>query len=298
MLDAHPLLAVVDETYWLPRKYRERTGLTRQGTVTEGLLSLLLAHPNFSKMGVSEDELRVLFDQLSPVRYEHFVARIFDRYADRADKPLAGDKTPGYVRRMERIHELWPWAQFIHIIRDPRDVCLSMLEWRNGERTVGHYGTWGLDPAVSTALYWRYSVSVGREAGLALGSALYCEVRYEDLVAHTERELRRLSEFLNLPYSEAMTRFYEGKTRPQRGLCSKDQWLPPTVGVRDWRTQLAREDAQRVELAAGKLLGRLDYESQLGATVGNAHTHVTRVFEAFTAGALAEGRPLPKDWAM
>ncbi len=25
MLDAHPLLAVVNETYWLPRKYRERT---------------------------------------------------------------------------------------------------------------------------------------------------------------------------------------------------------------------------------------------------------------------------------
>src|SRR5258708_11431745 len=37
MLDAHPLLAVVNETYWLPRKYRERTGLTRGGSVTPAL---------------------------------------------------------------------------------------------------------------------------------------------------------------------------------------------------------------------------------------------------------------------
>ena len=39
MLDAHPLLAVVSETYWLPRKYRGRTGLTRDGLVTSALLA-------------------------------------------------------------------------------------------------------------------------------------------------------------------------------------------------------------------------------------------------------------------
>src|SRR5260370_29297533 len=37
MLDAHPLLAVVNETYLLPRQYRERTGLTRGGSVTPAL---------------------------------------------------------------------------------------------------------------------------------------------------------------------------------------------------------------------------------------------------------------------
>ena len=47
MLDAHPLLAVVNETYWLPRKYRERTGLTRQGYVTPALFPLLLDSPKF-----------------------------------------------------------------------------------------------------------------------------------------------------------------------------------------------------------------------------------------------------------
>ena len=39
MLDAHPLLAVVNETYWLLRKYCERTGLTRQGRSSKALAS-------------------------------------------------------------------------------------------------------------------------------------------------------------------------------------------------------------------------------------------------------------------
>ena len=33
MLDAHPQLAVVNETYWLPRKFREETGLDRKSVV-------------------------------------------------------------------------------------------------------------------------------------------------------------------------------------------------------------------------------------------------------------------------
>jgi hypothetical protein len=298
MLDAHPLLAVINETYWLPRKFRERTGLTREGMVTEALLPLLLSHPNFQKFGMSQGDLERLLKAEHPVRYEDFVARIFDRYAARAGKPLAGDKTPGYVRRMRQIHELWPRARFVQIIRDPRDVCLSMLDWRGGERTVGHYGTWYIDPAVSTALYWRYSVAIGREAGTALGPDLYHEVRYEDLVADAERELRRICEFVNLPYSEALTRFHEGKTRRTRGLSSKAQWLPPTIGLRDWRTDLAREDAQRIELAVGELLGHLGYGSGFDGPAGAVRERVARVFERFTAGALAEARVLPRDWAL
>ncbi len=73
------------------------------------------------------------------MRYERFVTRIFGLYAARRGKPLAGDKTPGYGRRMMQIHELWPGARFVHIIRDPRDVCVSMLDWRSGERTAGQY---------------------------------------------------------------------------------------------------------------------------------------------------------------
>ena len=297
MLDAHPQLAVVNETYWVPRKFRERNGLTREGVVTPALLPKLLASPKFSYMGVTEQDLVGLLSESESVRYDRFVARIFDLYASRRGKPFAGDKTPGYVRRIPRVHEVWPRAQFVHIIRDPRDVCLSMLEWDMGERTAGQDGTWELDPAISTALYWKHSVSVGREdAGALLGPALYHEVRYEDLVSSPERELKRICKFLSLPYAEEMTRFYEGRTRRDPGLDSKGQWLPPTAGLRDWRTQMRANDVEHIEAAVGDLLPSLGYDTRCDQPSPAARARVAEVGETFTGHLLARGRALPRDW--
>jgi hypothetical protein len=297
MLDAHPALAVVNETYWLPRRFWERAGLTREGLVTESLLPQLLESPKFARMEVSEQDLVRLLGEEQPVRYERFVTRIFDLYAARRGKPLAGDKTPGYVRRMAQMHELWPRARFVHLIRDPRDVFLSMLEWRNGAQTAGQYGTWDMDPAVSTALYWRMSVGVGREVGQALGSGLYHEVRYEDLVACSERELERICAFLGLPYADAMTRYHEGKTRVKKpGRSSKAQWLPPTVGLRDWRAQLGSGEVERIEATVGEPLVELGYEARVERCSPATHDRVERVGETFTRNALALDRSLPRDW--
>jgi hypothetical protein len=260
------------------------------------LLPQLLASPKFPRMGVTEEDLIGLLSEEGPVRYDRFVARIFDLYAARRGKSLAGDKTPGYVRRIGQIHELWPRAKFVHIIRDPRDVCLSMLEWSSGERTAGQFGTWSMDPVISTALYWRYSVAVGREAGGLLGPTLYHEVRYEDQVSSPERELERICTFLRLPYAEEMTRFYEGRTRRKPGRSSKAQWLPPTAGLRDWRTQLPIGDVERVEAAAGDLIRSLGYATRFDHCTPGARARVAEVRETFTRHLRACGRVLPRDW--
>jgi hypothetical protein len=297
MLDAHPQLAVVNETYWVPRKFRERNGLTREGVVTPALLPKLLASPKFSYMGVSEEDLVGLLSEFESVRYDRFVARIFDLYAARRGKQFAGDKTPGYVRRIRQIHDVWPRARFVHIIRDARDVCLSMLDWSMGERTAGQDGTWDMDPAISTALYWRYSVTVGREdARAVLGPRLYHEVHYDDLVSSPERELRQICKFLWLPYAEEMTRFYEGRTRRESGLDSKEQWLPPTAGLRDWRTQLPTTDVERIEAAAGDLLHSLGYATRFDRCTPATRARVAEVRETFTRHLVARGRALPQDW--
>jgi hypothetical protein len=297
MLDAHPQLAVVNESYWVPRKFRERNGLTRQGVVTPALLPKLLASPKFSHMGVSEEDLVGLLSEFKSVRYDRFVARIFDLYAARQGKQYAGDKTPGYVRRIPQVHELWPRARFVHIVRDPRDVCLSMLDWRMAEQTAGQDGTWDMDPAISTALYWRYSVAVGREdAGASLGPTLYHEVRYEDLVSSPERELEQICKFLCLPYASEMTRFHEGRTRRDPGLDSKEQWLPPTAGLRDWRTQLPSTDVEHIEAAAGDLLHSLGYPTRFDPGTPAARGRVAEVRETFTRHLLARGRAVPQDW--
>lgn len=306
MLDAHPQLAVVNETYWVERKFRERNGLTRAGEVMPALVPKLLESPKFHHMGVTEDDLQRLLSEADPMPYALLVRRIFDLYAERRGKPLAGDKTPGYVRRMDRIHAVWPCARFVHIIRDPRDLFLSMRDWPIAEATVGQDGTWEIDPAVSTALYWRYSLAAGRQSAPKLAPGLYHEVRYEDLVASPERQLARIAEFLDLPFASEMTRFNEGghgteaelsATIDHRSLrATGDRWMPPTAKLRDWRTQLPSTEAVRIELAAGSFLSALGYERSATRPSSAVRDHVARVQEIFTLNLIARGRELPTDW--
>jgi LPS sulfotransferase NodH len=54
----------------------------------------------------------------------------FQRYANKAQKPIVLDKSPGHVFNLKIIQAIFPKAKWIHIIRDGRDVTLSInKEW-------------------------------------------------------------------------------------------------------------------------------------------------------------------------
>jgi hypothetical protein len=131
--------------------------------------------------------------------------------------------------------------------------------------------TWEQDPVTTAALWWELNVKQGRQAGNWLGRGLYYEMRYESLVAHPAEECAALCAFLDLPYQEVMLRFHEGRKRTAPPSDAKQAWLPSTgdesefrlrpitAGLRDWRSQMSREDVERFEAAAGGLLDELGY---------------------------------------
>jgi hypothetical protein len=111
----------------------------------------------------------------------------------------------------------------------------------------------------TAALWWRWHVLPGRTSGAALGLGLYLELRYEALVADPEGECRRLCDFLGVTFDPAMLRFHEGRRRFEPGLSAKRAWLPPTPGLRDWTTQMPREQVEEFEAAAGDALETFGY---------------------------------------
>lgn len=260
MLNAHPLLAITPESHWIPRLYQERKGLTAEGWVTPGLIPYLFSLPKFTRLGISGEDLQELMGSDSPVSYAQLVSGIFDLYGKAQGKALVGDKTPGYVRTIPLLHKLWNTARFVHLIRDGRDVCLSVANWRKTSlKQPGTFSTWKADPVSTTALWWEAMVRLGREAGKSLGPDRYCEIRYESLVDHPEEGCAALCAFLGLSYDDAMLRFHEGRTRTKPGLDAKHAWLPVTSGLRDWKSQMPTEQVERFESAAGKLLDELGY---------------------------------------
>lgn len=259
LVNAHPDIAITPESHWIPRLYAKPWAITPDGRVKPKLIRRLIGHPKFARLKIGPEEVARLSGNGQPVSYENLVSRIFDVYGERQGKPLVGDKTPDYVRCIETLHSLWPCARFVHVIRDGRDVALSMMDWPKCRPKPGDFATWQEDRVSTAALWWESNVRLGRQAGKTLGPKLYYEVRYESLVSRPAAESVALCAFLGVSYFEAMLGFHEAPAASDPGLEARRAHLPVTQGLRDWSAQLPPQDCERFEAAAGGLLEELGY---------------------------------------
>jgi Sulfotransferase family len=293
IVDAHPDVAITRETHWITKLLEGEDAVSTDAPVTPEVLARLRAHPKFTRMEVDKAELDRLVSRETPVSYAELVTRIFDLYGEARGKRLVGDKVPDYVRNVPLLHNLWPRAKFVHLIRDGRDVCLSML---TRERFARRFATWEEDPISTAALSWEQLVRLGREAGAVLPADVYHEVRYESFVAEPAAECERLCGFLGLPCDERMLAFHEGRAREGSGLDAKKAWRPITPGLRSWRSEMTEGELERFEAAAGKLLGELGYPRAVPDPTSSARRRASQLRDAFAQHARARGRRLPKRW--
>jgi len=120
-----------------------------------------------------------------------FLRIVMDEIARKQGVDRWIDSTPTNIPHMMRISRDFPEARFVHIIRDARDVALSLdrLQW---SRPL----PWDRKRSLLAAgIYWEWIVRKGREFGARLG-AKYMEARYEDLVERPRPSLKTIGEFL------------------------------------------------------------------------------------------------------
>jgi hypothetical protein len=127
------------------------------------------------------DSQRVLVDRL--------VRRVL---AMKPEARVVLEKTPSNSLCVTTIDRLCPDAQFLHIVRDPRDVMASLRD------VAASWGGWAPDNAIDAAWMWRGHVNGARKA-VAFGPRRYLEIRYEDLRADTAGVLATILSFLGLP---------------------------------------------------------------------------------------------------
>jgi hypothetical protein len=115
---------------------------------------------------------------------------------------------------MQQIERWIPEARFIHMIRDGRDAALSRFK-----RVLKDP-----PPMEIVAERWVRKITEARDAGSELQ---YMEVQYEELVRDTETQLRRVAEFIELPWDDSMLRYYE---RAEERLAEMHRDLPGEEG--------------------------------------------------------------------
>lgn len=254
MLDSHPEIAVTPESLFLPRFVEDRRRYeSPEGLDVERFLADLGGERGFRRLDVPEEELRVALADSGARTLQDAVRVLYLRYARRQGKERCGDKTPAYARHVGAIAELLPEACFLQVVRDGRNVALSYLDMPFGPAGV-----------VEAALLWRELVESARDAGHALGSDRYMEIRYEDLIEDPEAMLRSVCDLVGLEFHDAMLDYPRraGELVAAEGGAARHPGVfqAPTKGLRDWRSELAGPAVEAFELTAGDLLAELGYE--------------------------------------
>lgn len=272
MLDSHSQIAIPPETAFLPELH---VLAGKEGAVLRREFFTLLTTDrwnvsNWNDIGIGKDAYWQRLCALRTFSITGGLRLLYGMYATGLGKRLYGEKTPADSRCMPQIEAYLPEARFIHIVRDPRDVVLSLRRTTAG-RSVER-----------TAQIWVDMVSVARASAKQVGR--YHEVRYEDLVLDPEAELRRICAFLELDYESAMLDYRASGARHVGHL--GDRLLPDGRAkvphelrarlheslalplrkdrVNNWRQEMSADDRATVEAIAAPLMHTIGYDVAAG----------------------------------
>jgi hypothetical protein len=232
-----------------------------------------------------EEDLRAL----CRLTIDYFLAK---RVA-RTGRRIVGDKSPQHTENLDEIHQIYPDARIIHIVRDGRDVAVSAMHhwWRLAKDQEG--GIFELTPeelelrdayledrekflAEGRSIFteerleqlarrWNYRVGKARRDGPTLYGNKYLEIRYEDLLRDTPATLERVLLLLNARRGAAMERCIEASSFErvsQRRQGEEDSGSFYRKGVAgDWRDVFTERDRELYKKVAGERLVELGYET-------------------------------------
>lgn len=152
-------------------------------------------------------------------------------------------------RHFERIPEIFPNARYVHLLRDPRDVAHSSIGM-GWSANVYH----GVEHWIDSEQSFEGLLQLASKDRVFV-------LKNEDLILHTERELKALCAFIGVDYNDAMLSYPEKSTYS----------APDASLVEQWRRKQSNDEVGLVEGRVGAMLTDRGYEpSGVGPVYPNA----------------------------
>jgi hypothetical protein len=254
MLAGNPRIYIPPESDFIPKLFlgRPRTPMTPQ-RARKAIETIVAEYKRFFREWRTEPlDPDAFVDQLPDLTPATFLNSLYSAYAALYGATRWGDKSPIYTHHVPLLAEIFPDAQFVHLIRDGRDAALSTLATYPDRFYVDLY---------FAARSWRSRVTASRAAGAVLGDARYLEIRYEDLTGDPERVLIEVCEFLGEMYDPAMRESHKLGRELLRAEKRHAPVLEPVHANSDrWRREMGIADQRLFQAVAGDLLHELRYE--------------------------------------
>lgn len=186
-----------------------------------------------------------------------FICNVMNRVAQQQGMRRWAVYDPDNVLYVSEIKKDIPDALFVHIVRDGRDIAVSLQK-------MGEFRPipWNRKPASleATALYWKWMVQHGRNHGRMFPSD-YIEVRYEELVTSPQQALQKLSQFVGqeLDY-EQIQNSRLGRVKETNSSFRGSQASAESNPIHRWKKMLSPAQVSRLEALVGDCLRESGYE--------------------------------------
>lgn len=159
------------------------------------------------------------------------------------------EKTPDHIKYSGLVRKYFPDSPIIRLIRDPRDVALSLLSV-----------PWGAKTFFEAIDYWKSLDELSND--FFNNDQCSYTLRFEDLVASPEIELRKLCDFLGETFEDSMLNTsITGKQVNSQDVPWKKKAEQPIDKNRayHWKNQLSQEMINYTEGIIGNQLLRYGY---------------------------------------
>jgi hypothetical protein len=268
LLASHPRISIAPETHYLSLWVRRAPDLVRG---FDEFWDAFTSSEQFDSLGVDAGTVRRDLECAGGLDHALVFATLLRAHAAARGKVRWGEKTPTHYLHLDELLRWYPGARVLFVVRDPRAVVASRLRM-----------PWKRRSAADVAAQWRDSI---RRLERRTADRRVRTVRYEDVVADTERVLRDICTFLGEEFDEAMLD-HEDAARP---LVAGQPWstdvASPVVRSRvlAWEGELKPHDLAVIEHLARAEMGRLGYEAA-GRPLGAAGIAMVSVRRALRAG--------------
>jgi hypothetical protein len=254
MLNTHPQIAIPRETRFLPYLWdnRERWRDLDE-RANRNRLAKQIARRDWTRADRLETPRPAMVSRLTaaPPTLGSVVGTCFVMYAEATGKQRWGDKRPMYSRYLDAIFSMFPDAQFVNIIRDPRASVASMrkLGWFHGEIAPG-------------LELWERSLRAVEPWRKVLHHDQYLDLRYEDLVTDPVDLLTGVSSYLGLSPDTipTMLAYHEHVDETATRYHARLREPVSTDSVRTWDAVLDADEVALIEQVVGSWMDRFGYE--------------------------------------
>jgi len=275
MMNAHPDICVPFESVFISEFYGRlgEYGPLHVASNVEKLLDDIRQHDFVIRGNLIPSPDAVL--ALKPRSYAALVDAVFTCLAADEGKQRWGDKTPSYVTEIDVLNQLFPACRVIHLVRDGRDVALSL-------RRV----SWGSANLPAVARDWRWRTFVAHKTGRMLGSR-FLEVRYEDLVEAPASTPRHICSHVGVEFHPDMLEYSSGASAAMPS--ASMEWHKNSVQapMKDkagaWANEMSKADQVIFGREAAASLALFDYPPtpKIESVVDRLHERTRRIRYAF-----------------